>query len=111
MKLEYDYRLPVLVFTDAGWEIEKETYANELLAGFDEILKKGQPPYDMSYLKDRNRSLILTLLDKVEASENPKYVPLLEAWAEIDYKKVRERFEQDRHKIEGQSGYRHKKLI
>jgi hypothetical protein len=100
LKVEYDYRLPVLVFTDAGWEIEKETFANELLAGFDEFLTKNQPPYDMSYLKDRNRSLIWCLLDKIEASRNPKYLPLLEAWKHIDYRKVRERIEQVMQKIE-----------
>src|SRR5574341_101948 len=94
LKVVYDYRLPVLVFTDAGWEIEKETFANELLAGFDELLKTSQLPYDMSYLKDRNRELIWRLLDKIEASRNPKYLPLLEAWQQIDYKKVKQRIEQ-----------------
>jgi len=94
LKVVYDYRLPVLVFTDAGWEIEKETLANELLAGFDKLLTISQPPYDMSYLKDRNRSLIWCLLDKIEASGNPKYLPLLEAWEQIDYKKVKLRIEQ-----------------
>jgi hypothetical protein len=93
LKVVYDYRLPVLVFTDAGWEIEKETFANELLAGFDELLTTMQPPYDMSYLKDRNRSLIWCLLDKIESSGNPKYLPLLEAWEQIDYKKVKLRIE------------------
>jgi len=94
LKVVYDYRLPVLVFTEAGWEIEKETFANELFTGFDELLTTKQPPYDMSYLKDRNRSLIWCLLDKIEASENPKYLPLLEAWEQIDYKKVKLRIEQ-----------------
>jgi len=94
LKVVYDYRLPVLVFTDAGWEIEKETFANELLAGFDKLLATSRPPYDMSYLKDRNRSLIWYLLDKIEASGNPKYLPLLEAWEQIDYKKVKLRIEQ-----------------
>ncbi|HSL42656.1 MAG TPA: RQC-minor-1 family DNA-binding protein [Anaerolineales bacterium] len=94
LKVVYDYRLPVLVFTDAGWEIEKETFANELLAGLDELLTTKQPPYDMSYLKDRNRSLIWCLLDKIEASGNPKYLPLLEAWEQIDYKKIKLRIEQ-----------------
>jgi hypothetical protein len=94
LKVVYDYRLPVLVFTDAGWEIEKETFANELVAEFDELLTTKQPPYDMSYLKDRNRSLIWCLLDKIEASGNPKYLPLLEAWEQIDYKKVKLRIEQ-----------------
>ena len=94
LNIVYDYRLPVLVFTDVGWEIEKETFANELLAGFDELLTTKQPPYDMNYLKDRNRSLIWCLLDKIEASGNPKYLPLLEAWEQIDYKKVKLRIEQ-----------------
>ena len=100
LKIVYDYRLPVLAFTDAGWEIEKETFANELLAGFNELLKSSQPPYDMSYLKDRNRSLIWCLLDKIEASGNPKYLPLLEAWEQIDYKKVRQRIQEVIRKIE-----------
>jgi hypothetical protein len=99
LKVVYDYRLPVLVFTDAGWEIEKETFATELLAGFDELLTTKQPPYDMSYLKDRNRSLIWRLLDKIEASGNPKYLPLLEAWQQIDYKKVKQRIEEVMRKI------------
>lgn len=90
LAIEYDYRLPILVYTPKGWEIERETYAVELLEGFDERLRKG-PPYDMTYLKDRERGLILLLLDKVEATGDPKYLPLLEAWKAIDYRKVRER--------------------
>lgn len=101
LKVVYDNRLPVLVFTDAGWEIEKETFANELLAGFDELLTTSQPPYDMSYLKDRTRTLIWCLLDKIEASENSKYLPLLEAWQQIDYKKVKQRIETVVRKIQG----------
>jgi len=101
LKIVYDYRLPVLVFTDDGWEIEKETFAIELLAGFDKLLSTSQPPYDMSYLKDRNRTLVWRLLDKIEASGNPKYLPLLEAWAETDYKKVKQQIEQVMHKIKG----------
>lgn len=101
LNIEYDYRLPVLVFARAGWEIEKEIFANELLAGFDELLEASQPPYDMSYLKDRNRELIWFLLDKVEARGDPKCLPLLEAWAQIDYKKVKQRITQVMRKIDG----------
>lgn len=86
----YDGRLPLLEYTQKGWEIERESYADELLAGFDELLNQG-PPYDMEYLKDRDRQMILLLLDKVEATDNADYVPLLEAWREIDHKKVRQR--------------------
>jgi hypothetical protein len=90
LDIEYDYRLPLLVYTSAGWEIEKETYARELVAGFDALLAAG-PPYDMAYLKDRNRGLILRVLELVEESGDPRYLPLLAAWEAIDYRKVRER--------------------
>jgi hypothetical protein len=94
LRIEYDYRLPLLVYTPAGWAIERETYAVELLAGFDEKLTSGPPPYDMTYLKERDRGMILLLLDKVEQSGNTKYIPLLNDWARIDYRKVRERIGQ-----------------
>jgi hypothetical protein len=90
LDIEYDYRLPLLVYTPAGWEIEKETYARELVAGFDALLAAG-PPYDMAYLKDRNRGLILRVLELVEESGDARYLPLLAAWEAIDYQKVRER--------------------
>ncbi len=87
LRIAYDYRLPLLVYSEEGWEIERETYAEELLRGFDARLA-GPRPYDMSDLKDRNRGLILLLLDKVEATHDTRYIPLLEAWAQVDYKKV-----------------------
>lgn len=94
LSIEYDYRLPLLVYTAKGWGIEKETYANELLQGFDEMLAGGAHFFNMSYLKDRNRELILLLLEKVEKTGDKKYIPILEAWEQIDYKKVRDRIHQ-----------------
>ncbi len=91
LRIEYDYRLPLLVYTGKGWEIEKDTYSDELLRGFDKMLESGCSFFNMSYLKDRNRELILMLLDKVETTGNRKYLPILESWELIDYKKVRER--------------------
>jgi RQC domain len=88
--LEYEGRLPVLFFTERGWAIEVETVADELLRDFDARLAAG-PPYDFSDLKDRDRQMILLLLDKVEASGRRELIPLLEAWAAIDYAKVRAR--------------------
>lgn len=90
LRIEYAGRLPVLVFTERGWAIEVETMTEELLRGFDARLAAG-PPYDFSDLKDRNRQMILRLLDKLEAAARPELIPLLEAWAEIDYAKVRSR--------------------
>ncbi len=98
LRIEYDNRLPVLVFTQKGWEIERDNYANELLAGFDEILSEG-PPYQMEYLKDRDRGMILLLLDKTAATGEARYIPLLEAWRKVDYQKVRRRIGQVIHQL------------
>jgi hypothetical protein len=90
LRIEYDYRLPLLVFSPSGWAIEQETYAEELLAGFDRLIRQG-PPFDMVYLKDRQGGVIMSLLEKVEASRSPDYIPVLEAWKSLDCKKVRAR--------------------
>lgn len=87
LRIDQGGRLPLLTFTQKGWEIERENYANELLVGFDEAIRRG-PPFDMEYLKDRDREMILLLLDKVAATNDAKYIPVLEAWRKIDYQKV-----------------------
>jgi len=91
LAIEYDGRLPLLIYTPAGWAIERETLSDELLRNLDQTLAGGQQPIDMSHLKDRNREMIWRLLDKIEASGDPRYIPALEAWEVIDYKKVRAR--------------------
>lgn len=90
LRIEYDYRLPVLSFTDKGWAIEVVTMAMELLRALDVFLAAG-PPYDLSNFKDRNREMIFRLLDMVQASGRRDFIPLLRAWSEIDYAKVRAR--------------------
>jgi hypothetical protein len=40
-------------------------------------------------LKDRNRGMILLLIEKIKNSVNPEFIPLLRAWQSIEYKKVR----------------------
>ena len=94
LAIEYSGRLPLLVFTPAGWEIEQETYTTELLQILKEILKEPIDQSDVLFLKDKNRSLILMLLDKIEASNNSMYIPVLEQWKQIEYKKVQQRIEE-----------------
>jgi RQC domain-containing protein len=89
LDVHYDYRLPLLVYTPAGWEIEKETRARELLAGFDAMLAAG-PPYPVEGLKDRNRQVIWRLLELVQERGTRRYAPILEAWQAVDYRKVRQ---------------------
>ena len=91
LRLEYDYRLPLLIYTKLGWDIEKDTYSDEMLLDFDKMISSGAQLFNMRFLKDRDRELIMMLLDKIQNSNAQKYIPVLEAWEKIDYKKVRKR--------------------
>jgi len=88
LAIEYDGRLPMLVYTDKGWEIERDTYSDELLEKLRSLIPSGNYAF-VNELKDRNRGMILLLLDKIKRSEERGFIPVLEAWKEIDYKKVK----------------------
>lgn len=93
LAIEYDYRTPLLVFTKKGWEIEKETFANELLEQFIEAAKNSYFEF-VEELKDRNRELIFLLLDKIAESKNKELILILKAWKEIEYKKVKTKIQE-----------------
>jgi hypothetical protein len=90
LAIDYAGDLPMLVFTERGWKIEREKRAQELFEGLDGRLAAG-PPFEMIDLKDRNRGLILLLLEKIEGSGRRELIPLLEEWRGIEYAKVRKR--------------------
>ncbi|WP_245183503.1 zinc-ribbon domain containing protein [Lentibacillus salicampi] len=73
------------------WEIERDQLTDEFLNEWDQWLAAGNESPDMHYLKDRNRGMILLLLDKIQETGSNKYIPYLRAWEKIDYKKVRAR--------------------
>lgn len=64
---------------------------DEFLNEWDKWLAAGKKSPDMHYLKDRNRGMIMLMLDKIQETENKKYIPYLKDWEKIDYKKVRGR--------------------
>ena len=69
--------------------IERDQYADEFLHEWNEWLDNGIPVVNMNYLKDRNRGMITLFLQKIKQTGNPKYIPLLQQWEKIEYKKVR----------------------
>jgi hypothetical protein len=71
---------------------------------FDDLLAGSEGPYAMDYLKDRNRTLIMLVVDKVQASGDPKYVPLLDDWAWVDYRKVQQRIREVKSHLSGRPG-------
>lgn len=87
LEIEYRDRLPMLVFSEIGWEIERETYAEELLQKLGKLLEGKEYSY-VQELKDRNREMILLLIEKIKLTGNARFIPLLKAWKEIAYKKV-----------------------
>ncbi|RWZ57998.1 superfamily II DNA helicase [Halobacillus fulvus] len=87
--LEKFGRLPLIVFTDRGWLIQSDQFSDKLIREWEEWLREGKKEPDMIYLKDHNRDMILLMLEKIKASGNKAFIPYLQLWEKIDYKKVR----------------------
>ncbi len=90
LEIQVNGKLPMLVFTEKGWRIERDQMVDELLEEWNRWLEQGVRPASMEYLKDRNRGMILLFLQKIKESNDSRYVPFLRAWQAIEYRKVRQ---------------------
>lgn len=97
-RIEYDYRLPLLVFSEKGWQIEKETFAQELYQRMclDVEEKKARVIFEM---KEVNRQVVMCVLDKIEKEGTEEFLPYLEAWKMLEVKKVAARIAEVEKKI------------
>ena len=91
LEITYSGKLPMIVFTERGWKIQADQRATELLLEWQKYVAEAVSNPDMHYLKDRNREMILLFLEKIQETRNQNYIPYLEAWEQIEYKKVRAR--------------------
>lgn len=98
LRIEYDYRLPLLVFSEKGWKIEKETFAQELYQRMclDVEEKKARVLFEM---KEVNRQVVMCVLDKIEKDGTKEFLPYLEAWKMLEVKKVAARIAEVEKKI------------
>ena len=98
LRIEYDYRLPLLVFSEKGWQIEKETFAQELYQRMclDVEEKKARVIFEM---KEVNRQVVMRVLDKIEKDGTEEFLPYLEAWKMLEVKKVAVRIAEVENKI------------
>ncbi len=87
LEIEYRDRLPMLVFSEMGWEIERDTYAEELFQMLVKLLE-GKDYSFVQELRDRNRGMILLMIEKIKLTGNAGFIPLLKVWKEIEYKKI-----------------------
>ena len=98
LRIEYDYRLPLLVFSEKGWQVEKETFAQELYKRMclDVEEKKARVIFEM---KEVNRQVVMCVLDKIEKDGTKEFLPYLEAWKMLEVKKVAARIAEVEKKI------------
>ena len=98
LRIEYDYRLPLLVFSEKGWQIEKETLAQELYQRMclDVEEKKARVIFEM---KEVNRQVVMRVLDKIEKEGTEEFLHYLEAWKMLEVKKVAARIAEVENKI------------
>lgn len=102
LRIEYDYRLPLLVFSEKGWQIEKETFAQELYQRMclDVEEKKARVIFEM---KEVNRQVVMCVLDKIEKDGTKEFLPYLEVWKMLEVKKVAARIIEVENKIAGKN--------
>ena len=98
LRIEYDYRLPLLVFSEKGWQIEKETFAQEIYQRMclDVKENKARVIFEM---KEVNRQVVMRVLDKIEKEGTEEFLPYLEAWKMLEVKKVAARIAEVENKI------------
>ena len=89
LAIEYDYRLPMLIYTRKGWEIERETYTKEMLERLDQQIEANDPDASFDWLNEKNREVVLGVLDAIELSGDSKYIPALERWSRSTFRKLR----------------------
>ena len=73
-------------------EIEAETFAEEIYQRFCLDLQEKQASI-ISEMKDVNRQVVFSVLEKIRASKNVEFIPMLEQWKMVEVRKVRERIE------------------
>ena len=87
LKIEYDYRLPLLVYEDRGLWIAEDLISDEYVVKISESIKKGDFSLSLTF-RDKNRNMIFKLLEKIRYTKDKSFIPFLEVWKENDYKKV-----------------------
>ena len=90
LNIEYDYRLPLIIYEERGFEIAKDLISDEYFESIKVAVDKSEYQLALN-LKDKNRDTIFILLEKIRKNNDNRFIPFLEYWKENDYKKVRAR--------------------
>jgi superfamily II DNA helicase RecQ len=90
LDIDYNGRLPMIVFSGKGWETYKPVYMDEL---YNKILNVSEDARDalIEELTKTNREVIIMLLLKIGSSKNIGFIKFLTKWETVEVKKVRQK--------------------
>lgn len=90
LDIKYNDRLPMLVFSDKGWDTYKPVYMEEL---YHKILnvEEDQRETLIEELTHTNREVIMLLLLHIGNSKNIGFIRFLTKWEQAEVKKVRQK--------------------
>lgn len=90
LTIRYEGRLPVLIYTDKGWGIEKRAYADELLSAFLSDAAQGKDDF-IERMQGANAECVRIALGKLDGAGGPGVRQALEAWLPHTNGKVKKR--------------------
>jgi len=94
LRIEYNGMLPMLVFSDKGWEIEKQTYTQEWFERLTDMIQNKEVNLEIfQELLKVNRQVVFDVLELIRNKKNVEYCPILLLWKQFEVRKVRERIQ------------------
>ena len=88
LNIYYNGRLPMIVFSEKGWETYKPYYVEELYTLILRVNETGTENL-IERLKQTNREVVKMLLSKIGSSKNIGFIRFLVKWEAAEVKKVR----------------------
>ena len=88
LNIYYNGRLPMIIFSEKGWETYKPYYVEELYALILKVNEIGTENL-IERLKQTNRQVVKMLLLKIGESMNIGFIRFLIKWEAAEVKKVR----------------------
>lgn len=89
LRIRYDYRLPLIIFSERGWEIEKRTFAIERYNDFCKAARDNDETMIDMLKENTNRQVVLIVLNLISERGEPYMIPLLLKWKEVEVRKIR----------------------
>ena len=88
LDIDYNGWLPMIVFSDKGWETYKPIYADELYQKILNVTEDKRADL-IEELKLTNRQVIEMLSWRIDESRNIGFIRFLIKWEAVEVKKVR----------------------